>query len=114
MTTERTLLNDLFDRAVGTPVYWDVETFSRRNLKECGAHVYAADPSTGMLIMCYAVGDGDVQLWKSGDPPPAPFTDPTRYTFVSDNWTFENLILTHVLVPQHGFAPIPIERQDCA
>jgi DNA polymerase len=114
MTTERTLLNDLFDRAVGTPVYFDVETFSRRNLKECRAHVYAADPSTGMLIMCYAVGDGDVQLWKSGDPPPAPFTDPTRYTFVSDNWTFENLILTHVLVPQHGFAPIPIEQQDCA
>ena len=89
MATERTLLDDLFDRNVGATVYWDVETFSRRNLKKCGAHVYATDLTTGMLIMCYAVGDGEVQLWRVGDPVPAPFADPTEYTFVSDNWTFE-------------------------
>jgi len=114
MATERTLLDDLFDRNIGATVYWDVETFSRRNLKKCGAHVYATDPTTGMLIMCYAVGDGEVQLWRVGDPVPAPFADPTEYTFVSDNWTFENLILAHILVPQHGFVRIPYTHQDCA
>ena len=51
MTTERTLLNDLFDFSAEAEVCWDVETCSRRNLKECGAHVYAADPSTGMLLL---------------------------------------------------------------
>src|SRR6516164_55395 len=95
-------------------VYWDVETYSQRNLKECGAHVYAADPSTGVFFMGYAIDDGEVQTWWPGDPVPAPFADPTGYKFVSDNWTFENLILTHVLIPQHGFVPIPIEQQDCA
>src|SRR5262245_44672187 len=114
MITERTLLNDLFDLSVGTPVYWDVETLSKRDLKACGAHVYAADPSTGMLVMCYAIGDGEVQVWLPGDPPPAPFVGPTGYKFISDNWTFENLILANVLIPQHGFAPIPIEQQHCA
>jgi hypothetical protein len=79
MTAERTPLDDLFDLSVGTPVYWDIETNSKRNLKECGAHVYATDPSTGVLVMCYAVGDGEVQVWMLGDPVPAPFADPTGY-----------------------------------
>ena len=114
MTAERTPLDDLFDLSVGTPVYWDIETNSKRNLKECGAHVYATDPSTGVLVMCYAIGDGEVQVWMLGDPVPAPFADPTGYWFISDNWTFENLILAHILIPQYGFAPIPIKQQDCA
>jgi len=114
MTAERTPLDDLFDLSVGTPVYWDIETNSKRNLKECGAHVYATDPSTGVLVMCYAIGDGEVQVWMLGDPVPAPFADPTGYWFISDNWAFENLILAHILIPQYGFAPIPIKQQDCA
>src|SRR5262245_21840399 len=49
-----------------------------------------------------------------GDPPPEPFINPTAYKFVSDNWTFENAILRYILIPRHGFVPIPIENQDCA
>src|SRR6516164_9367353 len=60
-------------------VYWDVETYSQRNLKECGAHVYAADPSTGVFFMGYAIDDGEVQTWWAGDPVPAPFADPTGH-----------------------------------
>jgi hypothetical protein len=112
--TDRKPLDQLFDQSVGTVVYWDVETASVCDLKTCGADVYARDPSTCMLLMCFAVGDGEVQVWKPGDPVPAPFADPIKYTFVSDNWTFENQILTYVLIPQHGFIPIPIERQGCA
>ena len=114
MTDERRPLDKFFDRDVGATVYWDVETFSKCNLKECGAHVYSADPSTGVLVVCYAIGDDEVQVWLPGDPVPAPFADPTGYKFVSDNWTFENLILAHVLIPQHGFVPISLEQQDCA
>src|SRR5262249_34816190 len=36
------------------------------------------------------------------------------HKFISDNWTFENLILEHVLIPRYAFVPIPIEDQDCA
>src|SRR6516164_2598231 len=95
-------------------VFWDFETFSSIDLPERGAFIYAAHESTGVHFMCYAVDDGEVQTWWPGDPVPAPFADPTGHLFVSDNWTFENLILTRVLIPQHGFTSIPIEQQDCA
>ena len=68
MATERTLLDNLFDRNTAPTVWWDLETFSRRNLKKCGAHVYAVDPSTGMLLLCFAVDNGEVQVWLPGDP----------------------------------------------
>jgi DNA polymerase len=95
-------------------VTWDIETFSQINLKEHGAYIYAAHASTSVHFMCYAVDDGEVQVWKPGDLPPEPFVNPTAYKFVSDNWTFENAILRHILIPQHGFVPIPIAHQDCA
>jgi len=93
----------------------DIETCSRRNLKECGAFIYATDPSTDVLCLCYAIGDGEVQVWKSGAPVPAPFVNPAEYgPFIWDNWTFDSQIYTHVLIPRYGFTPIPIEQQDCA
>jgi len=95
-------------------VYWDLETFSELDLTQCGAAVYARHPSTDALLLCFAVDDGGVQTWQPGDPPPAPFDDPAGYTFVSDNWEFERSIHEHVLAPRYGFAPIPIEKQDCA
>jgi len=95
-------------------VVWDIETFSQINLKECGAYIYAAHASTGVHFMCFVIDDGEVQVWRPGEPPPEPFANPLKYKFVSDNWTFENAILRHKLIPQYGFVPIPIENQDCA
>jgi len=101
-------------------IYWDVETYSDLSLTEHGAYLYAKHPSTRPLVLCHAIDDGDVQIWMPDDAPPAVFLeaadnpDPTLWCFRSDNWTFENLILTHVLIPQHGFRPLPLEIQDCA
>jgi DNA polymerase len=95
-------------------IYWDIETYSQCSLKEHGAHVYANDPTTGIHFFCWAIDDGEVQTWRPGDPVPAPFTNPTRYTIVSDNWEFERAIHVHILIPRYGFIPIPIENQDCA
>jgi DNA polymerase len=95
-------------------VYGDVETCSRCNLKDCGAHIYAVDPTTDVIYLCFAIDDGPVETWQRGDPVPAPFANPAGHRFVFDNWTFEQLILEHVLIPRYGFAPIPIEQQDCA
>ena len=96
-------------------VFGDIETCSRRNLKECGAFIHAADPSTDVLCLCYAIGDGEVQVWKPGDPVPAPFVNPADYgPFVWDNWHFDREIYAHILVPRYGFTPIPLEQQDCA
>jgi DNA polymerase family A/Toprim domain/CHC2 zinc finger len=101
-------------------VYWDVETYSDLSLVEHGAYLYAKHSSTRPLVFCFAVDDGEVQTWMPGDPPPAVFheaadnSDPAIWRFVSDNWTFENLILAHVLIPRHDFCPLPLEIQDCA
>jgi DNA polymerase len=96
-------------------VLGDIETCSRRNLKECGAFIYAADPSTDVLCLGYAIDDGEVEVWKPGDPVPAPFANPANYNlFVWDNWHFDREIYTRILVPRYGFTPIPLEQQDCA
>ena len=50
MTTDRTPLDELFDLSVDTPIYLDIETFGSRNLTECGARIYAVDPSTGACV----------------------------------------------------------------
>src|SRR6516225_1777556 len=95
-------------------IYWDIETYSQCSLKERGAHIYASDPSTGIHFFCWAIDDGPVETWRPGDPVPAPFTNPTRYLWISDNWEFERAIHTEILVKRYGFPPIPIANQDCA
>jgi hypothetical protein len=95
-------------------VIWDIETYSQVSLKELGSHVYAQHASTGVHFIGFAVDNGEVQTWRPGDPVPQAFADPSGFTFVSFNWTFENAILRHVLMPRHGFAAIPWASQDCA
>ena len=51
-------------------VYWDVETYSQISLTDRGAYIYAADPATGIFFFCYAIDDGEVQVWRPGDPVP--------------------------------------------
>jgi DNA polymerase family A len=99
-------------------IFWDCETRSAINLHDSGAHVYARDLTTTMVCLCWAVDDDDVQVWRPGDPPPAAFLaaadNPADWRAVSDNWTFERAVLEHVLVPRHGFRPIPLEVHHCA
>src|SRR5262245_26275158 len=95
-------------------VYWDSETHSQTSLPDRGAYIYAADSSTGVFFFCYAIDDGEVQVWRPGDSVPEPFANPTEYKFVSDNWEFDRLIHQDILVKRYGFAPIPTEQQDCA
>ena len=95
-------------------VYWDVETYSQISLTDRGAYIYAADPATGIFFFCYAIDDGEVQVWRPGDPVPEPFANPTGYKFVSDNWEFEHAIHASILVTRYGFPTLPIEQQDCA
>jgi DNA polymerase len=104
---------------VATTVYFDIESRSVINLRDCGAYVYATHPSTEILCLCYVLDNApEVQVWRPGEPPPEHFPvaadHPADWTFVSDNWDFERALLEHVLVPQHGFRSIPLAAQDCA
>jgi DNA polymerase len=99
-------------------IYWDLETRSAVNLRECGAHVYAIDPTTQPLCLVYAIDDQDPQLWLPANPPPPVFAEiasnPGDWQAVSHNYEFERAILEHVLVPRHGFPSLPLQVHHCS
>jgi DNA polymerase len=47
----------------------DIESYSEAPLKKCGLYRYAEHPSTEVLIVCYAFGDGPVHSWIPYDIP---------------------------------------------
>lgn len=66
-----------------TVVHLDVESFSDADLKREGLYRYAANPSTDLLVVCYAFDDGPVLTWiphETGDLP-APLKHAIRATF---------------------------------
>jgi DNA polymerase bacteriophage-type len=95
----------------------DFETRSRVDLKKVGAHRYAADPSTEILCVAFAVGDGPVQLWHpGGEPFPAEFIEAAAnpsWRAAAHNDAFETAIEQHVLHARHGWPLIPLERHRC-
>lgn len=82
-------------------LYLDVETFGRADLPATGAHVYAADPTTEILLLVHALDDEPVSLLDFTDNP-----DLTRFRdlvedpsveLVAHNAQFDRLILAGVL-----------------
>src|SRR6185295_10860545 len=94
----------------------DVETRSRADLRKVGPAKYAADKTTEVLCVAYAVDHGPVQLWRPGDPVPPEFVeaaaDPT-WAVCAHGDAFESAIEHHVLAPRDGFPTVPLERHRC-
>ena len=99
-------------------LFWDTETRSAVSLRSSGAWRYAGDPTTDVLCICYAVDDGDIEVWLPGQPLPAPFLEAAsnsdRWRSIAHNTQFDHAVLDRVLVPRYGFAPIPVEAQHCS
>lgn len=54
-------------------ILWnDAETFSEVDLKAVGTYLYAAHPSTEILMISWAIDDGPVQLWVPAEGEPMP------------------------------------------
>jgi DNA polymerase len=98
-------------------VVWDVETRSAVSLRECGTYIYAIDPTTQPLCLVFAVDDEEAQLWLPVDPIPLVFLEiaanPKAWQLIAHNYEFERAILENILIPRHGFRPIPFEAQHC-
>jgi DNA polymerase len=94
----------------------DFETRSVLDLKKVGAERYAVHPTTDVWCAAFAVDDGLVQLWLSGDLVPEAIitaaADP-NCVLVAHNAGFERAILRHILTPRYGWPEIPIERWCC-
>jgi DNA polymerase len=94
----------------------DFETRSKVDLTEVGAARYAADPSTEVIFVAYAVDDDPVQLWRPGDPVPPVWFEAAanpNWTVRAHNDHFESCIERHILHPRFGFPIVPAERHRC-
>src|SRR5262249_57361385 len=98
-------------------VFWDVETRSTVSLEDAGAWRYAADPTTEVLSVGYAIDDGDPQIWIPGQELPEDLISAARddsSNWIAHNAMFERAIATRILTPRCGFPEIPLARQICS
>jgi DNA polymerase len=97
-------------------LFRDIETRGTLRLADVGAWRYAADATTEVLCVAYAVDDGPVRIWTPDLPIPEEFDaaarDPHRLV-VAHNDQFETAIEERLLEPRHGWPLVPIERHRC-
>ena len=97
-------------------LFRDVETRSTLNLAEVGAWRYAADPSTEMLCVAFAVDEGEAQIWTPGQSIPEEFITAARdpdWLIVAHNDQFERAIDERLLHPRFDWPLVPIDRHRC-
>lgn len=99
-------------------LHLDFETRSRVDLIKEGAYRYAADPSTEIICLGWALDDGQVDIWTPDTPIPLSLltflknpTQPIR----AHNAQFERLICRYVLPRVLGVhaSDFPVDRFTC-
>lgn len=94
------------------PLEIDLESRSRVDLTQTGAHVYANHPSTKVLVARFAFGqDEDIGEWWPGTPCPPEIALHVRSGGEVRGWNvgFERQMWNAILGPQHGW---PVPRLD--
>lgn len=93
-------------------IHGDWETRSTVDIKKAGADVYAEHPSTDILTLSYAFGDGPVRRWKPGDPLPEElFLELAMGAkFVGHNVYFELVIWKHIAAKRYGFPELRADQ----
>jgi hypothetical protein len=97
-------------------LHLDLETRSTVDLKVAGPWVYAQHPSTDLWCACWAIGDGPIQTWRPGDPPPSPLVEHVTagHPLVAHNaMAFERVIWRHILAPRYGWPEPALEQWHC-
>jgi DNA polymerase len=97
-------------------LHLDYETRSTVNLKTAGPWVYGEHWSTQVWTASFALGDGDVERWKPGDPVPYTIAKAHRdgVPFVAHNVGFERAITKTQMAVKHGWPIIPLDRWYCS
>lgn len=97
-------------------LHLDLETRSSADLKKVGAHRYAEDPSTSIILASYRFDKGPVQRWIGEDVP----TDVINYVcsggpVAGHNQQFERVLWNARIAPQlpRSYPPMQPEQQDC-
>lgn len=119
-----------------TILHLDLESFSTADLQREGLYRYAADPSTDLLVVCYAFDEGPVNVWVPlhykdlprghsaamyalhyycGLECPPELADHIRSggQVRAHNAAFERIVLNGVAGQRHGVPPLKIEQMVC-
>lgn len=92
----------------------DFETRSKAIIQKTGAWKYAADPSTDVLCMGYAVNDGPVELWVPGEAFPFSSKSFTQELLEAHYSFFEYSIWKNVMVKKYGWPEAPLNKWVCS
>jgi len=92
----------------------DFETRSTVDLRKTGVYRYAEDPTTDVVMACYAIDDGPVQTWFHTEPNPPELMDALKdcLVIVAHNAGFERAMLQHILGPRYGWHVPPLHVWD--
>ena len=81
------------------PIFIDFETYSSEDIKSGGAYRYTQSPDFEILLIGYAVGNGDVNIIDMTQPVQCGYEEfldlirDEQYTIVAHNAHFERLCL---------------------
>ena len=94
----------------------DIETRSTLDLTEVGVWRYAAEPTTGVWCVGYAIDGDPPQIWRPGEPIPEVFFAAARdpdWIVVAHNDSFECAIEERILGPRYGWPLVPLRQHRC-
>lgn len=94
----------------------DVESRSAADLKKVGAYRYWQDPTTELIVACYAFDDGPAETWRPGDDVPDEILDHvfTGGRISAWNAGFERLAWKHFLARHRWPEPGLHQWEDTA
>lgn len=95
-------------------IYVDFETRSKCIIQKTGAWRYAADPSTDVLCMAYAIDDGPVELWVPGEAFPFSSKSFNGHQFEAHHSFFERAIWKNVMVKKYRWPEMPDDKWMCS
>lgn len=98
-----------------TALHLDFETRSQCCLKTRGLYTYADDPSTDILVACFAFDDGPVESWVPGKLLPNSFVEHIRRggLVYAHNAAFEIAITSYVAYEKYGWPIITADQAIC-
>jgi DNA polymerase len=94
-------------------LFLDFETRSTRNLALTGAWKYSRHPDTDGWCACFAIDEGEVRVWKPGDPVPIEIIDVAAdpsHLLCAHNAAFERSVLSNILAPRYGWPAIGLDQ----
>jgi DNA polymerase bacteriophage-type len=94
-------------------LFRDYETRGQAVLRAIGSQRYAADCNTEIIVACYAIDDGPVEVWRPGDAIPNAFilaAQSAGWIAVAHGVAFELAVEKSILAPRYNWPQIPISR----